>query len=89
MMLKKILLLSTLGLLATAHAPDVRDAHADKIEMAFCYVSNDWAKPNTTLYAANRTEADKKGKQKKLEFCKRGPCAFDGELRPLDENCED
>lgn len=87
-MLKKLLLLSPLALLALGRAPEVREAHADHIEMAFCYISNDWSKPNTTIYAQTRAEADKKGKEKKLVFCKRGPCDLEGELRPDGESCE-
>lgn len=89
-MLKGILICSVFGLLVSTRTfttLEVREVQADKIKVAFCYVSNEWARPNTTIYAQNRSEADKQGKPKGLTFCKPGPCELDGELNPTAENC--
>jgi hypothetical protein len=59
---------------------------ADKIEASFCFVSNEGAAPNTTVYAVDRDEAKKRAPAS-LTYCKDGPCTYDGSLDPEKENC--
>lgn len=80
-------LICAVGVLTSVHLLEGHQAEADEIELSFCYIDNEWAKPNTTIYAKDRNEADKKAKKKGLMFCKQGPCTFDGKQNPTDENC--
>jgi hypothetical protein len=57
------------------------------IQANFCYVSNDWAKPNTTIAAKDRDEADKRGAGLGLVFCHTGACTYEGKFEPLEEGC--